>query len=217
MSGRLGRELVGRGYSVDNLEAFRQFYLEYPHLISETASRNFNLPAISETLSRKSDEIDSAGAWQPGMLNPTNLSWSHYRSLLREMRPNASAFYEIEAINNAWSVRELSRQISSLLFDRLAKECRDKKRLMRLALQGQEVARSIDVLKDPMVLEFLSLPESPRLVESKLEQALIGNLQTFLLELGKGFAFVSRRELRFLVPQNSPAEKAVKKKGIRKK
>ena len=176
LSGRLGREF-GRGYSVDNLEAFRQFYLEYPHLISETASRNFNLPAISETVSRKSDEIDSAGAWQPGMLNP-NLSWSHYRSLLREMRPNARAFYEIEAINNAWSVRELSRQISSLLFDRLAKS-RDKKRLMRLALQGQEVARSIDVLKDPMVLEFLSLPESPRLVESKLEQALIGNLQTF--------------------------------------
>ena len=65
---------------------------------------------------------------------------------------------------------------------------------MRLALQGQEMERSIDVLKDPMVLEFLSLPESPRLVESKLEQALIGNLQTFLLELGKGFAFVSRQE-----------------------
>ena len=126
------------------------------------------------------------------MLNP-NLSWSHYRSLLRVTRPNARAFYEIEAINNAWSVRELSRQISSLLFDRLAKS-RDKKELMRLALQGQEVARSIDVLKDPMVLEFLSLPESPRLVESKLEQALIGNLQTFLLELGKGFAFVSRQE-----------------------
>ena len=76
---------------------------------------------------------------------------------------------------------------------------------MRLALQGQEVARSNDVLKDPMVLEFLSLPESPRLVESKLEQALIGNLQTFLMELGKGFAFVSRRELRFLAPQNTPA------------
>ena len=126
------------------------------------------------------------------MLNP-NLSWSHYRSLLRVTRQNARAFYEIEAINNAGSVRELSRQISSLLFDRLAKS-RHKKGLMRLALQGQEMERSIDVLKDPMVLEFLSLPESPRLVESKLEQALIGNLQTFLLELGKGFAFVSRQE-----------------------
>jgi len=80
-----------------------------------------------------------------------------------------------------------------LLFDRLAKS-RDKKGLMRLALHGQEVAQPIDVLKDPVVLEFLDLPESPRLVESKLEQALIGNLETFLLELGKGFAFVSRQE-----------------------
>jgi hypothetical protein len=66
--------------------------------------------------------------------------------------------------------------------------------LMRLTTRGQEVTQPIDVLKDPMVLEFLDLPESPRLVESKLEQALIGNLQTFLLELGKGFAFVSRQE-----------------------
>ena len=99
--------------------AVRQFYLEYPHLISETASRNFDLPAISETVSRKSDEIDSAGAWQPGMLN-LNLSWSHYGGLLRVTRPNARAFYEIEAINNTWPVRELSRQISSQLFDRLA-------------------------------------------------------------------------------------------------
>lgn len=88
---------------------------------------------------------------------------------------------------------ELSRQIGSLLFDRLAKS-RDKKGLMKLALKGHEVAQPIDVLKDPVVLEFLDLPESPRLVESKLEQALIGNLQNFLLELGKGFAFVSRQE-----------------------
>lgn len=191
LSARLGRE-YGRGYSVDNLEAFRQFYLEYPRLISETAPRNLSLPTISETASRKSTGTESAGPWQPGTLNP-NLSWSHYRSLLRVARPDARAFYEIEAINNAWSVRELSRQIGSLLFDRLAKS-RDKKGLMRLALEGQEVARPIDVFKDPLVLEFLDLPESPRLVESKLEEALIGNLQTFLLELGKGFAFVSRQE-----------------------
>lgn len=87
----------------------------------------------------------------------------------------------------------MERQISSLLFDRLAKS-RDKKGLMRLAVHGQEVSRPIDVLKDPVVLEFLDLPASPRLVESKLEQALISNLQTFLQELGKGFAFVSRQE-----------------------
>lgn len=191
LSERLGRD-YGRGYSVDNLEAFRQFYLEYPRLISETVSRNFVLPAISETASRKSAGADAAAPWQPGILNP-NLSWSHYRSLLRIGRQAARDFYEIETVNHAWSVRELSRQIGSLLFDRLAKS-RDKKGLMRLAVHGQEVAQPIDVLKDPVVLEFLDLPESPRLVESKLEQALIGNLETFLLELGKGFAFVSRQE-----------------------
>jgi predicted nuclease of restriction endonuclease-like (RecB) superfamily len=122
-----------------------------------------------------------------------HLSWTHYRTLLRVSRSEARDFYEIEAIRNAWSARELERQINSLLFDRLAKS-RDKTGLMRLASHGQELVRPIDALKDPLVLEFLDLPESPRLVESKLEQALIGNLQTFLMELGKGFAFVSRQE-----------------------
>lgn len=182
----------GRGYSVDNLEAFRQFYRDYPQLISETLSRTLVFSEISETVSRKLTEMESPDSWQTGRLNP-NLSWSHYRCLLRVKRPNARAFYEIEAINNAWSVRELSRQIGSLLFDRLSKS-RDKSGLMNLAREGQEIVRPIDVIKDPMVLEFLSLPESTRLAESKLEQALIGNLQSFLLELGKGFAFVSRQE-----------------------
>ena len=191
LSEQLGRD-YGRGYSVDNLEAFPQFYLDYPGLISETASRNLVFPAISETPSRKSDEPDSAGSWQPGMLNP-NLSWSHYRQLLRVSRQQARGFYEIEAANSGWTVRELSRQMGSLLFDRIAKS-RDKAGLLRLSSHGQELVRPIDALKDPLVLEFLDLPESPRLVESKLEQALIGNLQTFLMELGKGFAFVSRQE-----------------------
>jgi len=195
LSERLGLE-YGRGYSADNLEAFRQFYLTYPRLISETAprnlARNLAIPTISETASRKWAEPDTAGPWQPGALNP-GLSWSHYRCLLRVDRQAARDFYEIEAANHGWTVRELSRQIGSLLFDRLAKS-RDKKGLMRLAVHGQEVAQPIDVLKDPVVLEFLDMPESPRLVESKLEQALIANLETFLLELGKGFAFVSRQE-----------------------
>jgi predicted nuclease of restriction endonuclease-like (RecB) superfamily len=190
LSEQLGRD-YGRGYSVDNLEAFRQFYLQYPSLISETVNRNLVIPTISETVSRKLVEIAS-DSWQPGILNP-NLSWSHYRSLLRVDRQTARNFYEVEAVNHGWTVRELSRQISSLLFDRLAKS-RDKEGLMRLAVHGQEVAQPIDVMKDPVVLEFLDMPASPRLVESKLEQALIGNLETFLLELGKGFAFVSRQE-----------------------
>ena len=89
--------------------------------------------------------------------------------------------------------RELERQINSLLYERLAKS-RDKAGLMRLATKGHEIQKPEDVFKDPVVIEFLGLPESHRLVESNLEEALITNLQLFLLELGKGFAFVSRQE-----------------------
>lgn len=131
-------------------------------------------------------------SWQPGQLHP-NLSWTHYRTLLRVDKPEARAFYEIEAVKNNWAARELERQINSLLYERLALS-RDKKGLMRLAAKGHEVQRPADVFKDPVVIEFLGLPESPRLVETELEQALINNLQTFLLELGKGFAFVARQQ-----------------------
>jgi len=197
LSARLTQE-YGRGYSVDNLEAFRQFYLAYPALISETLSRKSGAAGVgepnSDAVSRNWVGADAAAApeWSPGRLSD-RLSWSHYRQLLRVDRAEARSFYEVEAIRNAWSVRELSRQTASLLYDRLAKS-RDKKGLMRLATHGQEVHKPIDALKDPVVMEFLGLPESPRLVESTLEQALVSNLQTFLLELGKGFAFVSRQE-----------------------
>lgn len=186
-------EQFGRGWSVRQLEYCRSFYLAYPALISAeiwNAVRSNLIPPLDEIANAVRSELPAP--WQPGKLNP-NLSWTHYRTLMRVNRPEARAFYEIEASQNHWSARELERQITSLLFDRLAKS-RDKKGLMRLALQGQEVVRPIDVLKDPLVLEFLDLPESPRLVESKLEEALIDNLQHFLLELGKGFAFVSRQE-----------------------
>jgi len=190
LSARLARDF-GRGWSVDNLEAFRQFYLLYPRLIAETVSRQSKGAVISETLSRKST-LQAPAAWQPGDLHP-GLSWSHYRALLRVSRRQARDFYEIEAAKNAWSVRELSRQTATLLFDRLAKS-RDKAGLMALATRGQEVSQPIDALRDPVVMEFLGLPESRRLVESQLERALIDNLQHFLLELGKGFAFVARQE-----------------------
>ncbi|MCX7248212.1 MAG: PDDEXK nuclease domain-containing protein [Burkholderiales bacterium] len=182
----------GAGYGVDNLEWFRRFYLEYPRLLPEQ---------ISDALRRKSTALAhfpqpqrsaSDDPLSPGQLS-ANLSWTHYRRLLRVSRPEARNFYEIEASRNAWSAREMERQINTFLFDRLTKS-RDKAGLMRLAVHGQEIAQPIDVLKDPVVLEFLDLPESPRLVEAKLEQALIDKLQNFLLELGKGFAFVSRQQ-----------------------
>jgi predicted nuclease of restriction endonuclease-like (RecB) superfamily len=127
-----------------------------------------------------------------GALNP-ELSWTHYRLLTKVESPLARDFYEIEAVRNHWSSRELERQINSLLFERLARS-RDKEGLMRLAIEGQEIQSAEDVFKDPMVFEFAGIPESPRMVESELEEALITNLQTFPLELGKGFAFVARQK-----------------------
>lgn len=105
----------------------------------------------------------------------------------------ARSFYEIEAKKNCWSGRELERQINSLLFERLAKS-KDKIGLMRLACRGQEIETPADAIKEPLVLEFIGMPESHRLVESQLEEALTNNLQEFLLELGKGFAFVARQK-----------------------
>lgn len=194
----------GGGYSHTNLKLFRQFYQRYPHLldgpIGHTLRDQFHL---SEPDSERGDmsvypNRSAIGhtacdqSWLPGSLHQ-NLAWSLYRHLLKVDSPDARAFYEIEAVKNNWSARELERQINSLLFERLAKS-RDKAGLMKLATKGQEIAVPSDVFKDPVVIEFLGLPESNRLVESDLEQALINNLQDFLLELGKGFAFISRQK-----------------------
>lgn len=185
---------VGKGWSVRNLEYCRMFYLEYPLLLG---GLNSNAAGSNSALLLPADDRPMSNAvrtksWQPGRLHP-NLSWTHYRTLLRVDKIDARAFYEIEAIKNTWSARELERQINSLLYERLALS-KDKKGLMKLATKGHVVQQPADVFKDPVVMEFLGLPESPRLVESQLEEGLINNLQTFLLELGKGFAFIARQE-----------------------
>jgi predicted nuclease of restriction endonuclease-like (RecB) superfamily len=120
------------------------------------------------------------------------LSWTHYR-LLRVDNPDARAFYEAEAVNAGWSTRELERQINSLLFDRLALS-RDKAGVMALAQKGHEITQPSDLVKDPLVLEFTGLRQDERFRESDLERALIAKLQQFLLELGKGFAFMGRQQ-----------------------
>ena len=182
----------GAGYGVDNLEMFRRFFLEYPELLPKEISDTPRRKLINAADSLPIQHAMRGESWKVGRLS-ADLSWTHYRLLTRMEKAQARAFYEIEAIANGWSARELERQFSSLLYERLALS-RDKKGLMRLALRGHEVQQPADVFKDPVVMEFLGLPESPKLIESRLEQALIDNLQQFLLELGKGFAFVSRQE-----------------------
>jgi predicted nuclease of restriction endonuclease-like (RecB) superfamily len=181
----------GTGYSYSNLKYMRQFYGTFPHLLDAVgighAVRDLSFPT-AQLAALSNSTLD----WQPGQLHP-NLSWTHYRTLVRVENSDARSFYEIEALKNNWSTRELERQINSLLFERLAKSL-DKEGVMQLAIQGQTIQKPADIFKDPFVMEFLGLPASPRLVESDLETALIDNLQTFLLELGKGFAFVKRQE-----------------------
>lgn len=208
----------GSGYSATNLKLFRQFYLAYPeflslpigHAVRDQLAAPIDLKIGHATRDRSSDrEIlhasrrksdakqhpvrgKSDDAWKPGTLS-LDLSWTHYRALLKVKRREVRDFYEIETLKNNWGTRALERQINSLLFERLLKS-RDKKGVMALANRGLEPENPIDTIKDPYVLEFLDLPESHRLVESKLEEALITRLADFLLELGTGFAYVARQK-----------------------
>jgi predicted nuclease of restriction endonuclease-like (RecB) superfamily len=121
------------------------------------------------------------------------LSWSHYVRLISITSPSERSFYEIEAIQNQWSVRELNRQFDSSLYERLALS-KDKKGVKKLATKGQIIEKPQDLFKEPYILEFLGLSERDNYSESDLETAIINNLEHFLLELGKGFTFVSRQK-----------------------
>lgn len=171
LSNRLNKKYT-KGFGVSTLKDIRQFYITYS-----------DYSPIGHAVRGRSKQKQFS----------QNLGWIHYRALMRINRPEARQFYTIEAERNNWSGRELERQIASLLFDRLSKS-KDKNGLLKLASEGQGVNNPIDAIKEPLILEFLNIPESHRLVESKLEDALIDNLQQFLLELGKGFAFVARQK-----------------------
>jgi predicted nuclease of restriction endonuclease-like (RecB) superfamily len=151
----------GKGFSVDNLENMRRFYLAFQK--SETVSRKFEL------------------------------SWSHYIFLTRIENIDERNFYEIESIENSWSLRELKRQFNTGLFERLSLSS-DKQKIKELSLNGQVVQTVQDLIKDPYILEFVGLPELSVYSESELEQKLIDKLEHFLLELGKGFTFVARQK-----------------------
>jgi predicted nuclease of restriction endonuclease-like (RecB) superfamily len=183
---RLQREF-GSGYSESSLKAVRKFFLVYPALIQPSQIGH----PLGAQFHNSMINGDKSG-FALGQLCPS-LSWRHYRFLMRIDSSHARAFYEIEAVKNSWSARELERQVASLLFERLARS-RDKEKLMKLAAEGQFVEKPSDVFKDPVVMEFLGLPETPALTESSLESALLSNLQAFLLELGSGFAFVARQQ-----------------------
>lgn len=178
LSERLTGEF-GKGYSVDNLENCRRFYLAYEERISETASRKLGVSKNEETISPI-----------PG--NSFVLSWSHYVQLIKIKDKGERQFYEIEAHKNNWSLREMQRQINAALFERLSLS-KDKEGVTKLAQEGQIIEAPTDVLKSHYVLEFLDLKEDNRYSESDLQTAIINKLEHFMLELGKGFLFEGRQ------------------------
>jgi predicted nuclease of restriction endonuclease-like (RecB) superfamily len=177
----------GRGYSVDNLENMRRFYLAYRK--SETASR-ISPESNSEAVFRKlksSLPLSTSSIFR--------LSWSHYLVLMRIDNEDERQFYEIEATKNNWSVRELQRQFDSELYARLVLS-RDTIKVKELSEKGLVIEQPRDVIKDPYILEFLGLPELSSYSETEMENQIISKLEHFLLELGNGFTFVGR-QVRF--------------------
>lgn len=189
-------ERFGRGMGVATLRRIRRFYLTYPTgtaMPSDVSGLEIRSTPLIES---QAPEKRSAALIESGsdpVLFPPSLGWSHYLVLIRVQDDRARAFYEIEAAKETWSVRELERQIASLLFERLAKS-RNKDEVLALAKQGQTITAPKDVVKDPFVLEFLDLQERSAWLERDLEQAIIDRLESFLLELGKGFCFVARQK-----------------------
>ena len=149
----------GSGFSVRQLERYRQFYRMFP---------------IASTLR-------------------TQLSWSHYKLLLSVDNEDKREYYIAETTKNNWSVRQMERQINSSLYERLLLS-NDKESVLAVAKNEALPLHPSEIIKDPMVLEFLGLKKESAYYEKDLEQAIITNLQDFLLELGNGFSFVSRQK-----------------------
>lgn len=187
---------LGRGFSVDNLENMRKFYLVYKDDYYKYLSKKQK----SETVSRKSSKTQktlqihkSETLSRKLNLSPFKLSWSHYSFLTNIENPFERKFYQIESLAENWSLRELKRQYESALFERLALS-RDKAKVKELGKKGHVITKPSDAIKDPYILEFLNLQEQDYYSETDLETAIINKLEHFLLELGKGFLFVDRQK-----------------------
>jgi len=214
LSARLTEEF-GRGFSHRNLEYMRTFYLiwnERVQISQQPIAKLVEAQISQQPVAKsKAKQIAQTPSGQLAILrqaaeklvptqirqqaigkSPFTISWTHYLVLLTIKDPDERSFYEIEATNAGWSVPELKRQKASCLYERLALS-RDKEGIRRLAKEGQTITRPEDLLKEPLVLEFLGLDEKTSYTETDLEHAIIGRLEHFLLELGKGFLFEARQ------------------------
>ncbi|MEN9358938.1 MAG: hypothetical protein RL095_473 [Verrucomicrobiota bacterium] len=217
----------GEGFSEVNLKAFRKFFLTYPSRLppirhplgaefeildkqSDKSKSKLIASASPESAPQTATQIghplsDLLQSVDPQLLNgvqstgfSAQLSWSHYRALMRVENAAARDFYESEAIACGWDKRGLERHIRSFYYERMLKSQNPQKMIETARSEVAVKSPAVDALKHPYVLEFLNLPNASALHETQLEAAIMSRLQHFLLELGKGFAFVARQKrLRF--------------------
>ena len=188
-------EEFGKGFSYTNIANYKRFYLTFSNLqILQTLSEEFNDP-IQQTLPAKSSAPYKEDKAKSAQSELRLLPWSHYERLIRVEDKKAREWYAKEAFEQGWSFRTLNRNINTLYYERLLMST--KKQPVVDEMQDKTKAYQQDKLeyiKSPVVLEFLGLPEDTSLAESKLETAIINNLEKFLMEMGKGYALVARQQ-----------------------
>ena len=176
---------LGKGFSVQNLERMRNFFLLYSNSSKEL--RNSDVFLKSSNSLRIFDNNIS--------INLLPISWSHYLFLMRIKHEQERQFYEIESYQNQWTLEELERQFNTGLFERLSAS-KNQNEILKLSKEGQIVTNPKDLLKDPLILDFLDLKSDISYTETDLETAIINHIEKFMLELGKGF-FFGGRQVRF--------------------
>ena len=188
-------EEFGKGFSETNIMNFKKFYLKFKELtIPQTLSEEFKKQK-HQTPSDESSLLPQKGQTQSAQFELRLLPWSHYERLIRVEDKKAREWYAKEAFEQGWSFRTLNRNINTLYYERLLMS--KKKQPVVNEMQDKTKAYQQDKLeyiKSPVVMEFLGLPSDSSLKESKLESAIIDNLEKFLMEMGKGYALVARQQ-----------------------
>ena len=180
----------GSGWSLETLKSARKFYSVYaPQAIRSTALTKSDKETGKTNLVNSVDQIQIATAEPHKFV----LSWSHYLVLMRIKDDGARSFYEVECAKQNWGVRWLQRQVGSSLYERIALSS-DRDKVVRMAKEGEIIEKPADIIKNPVTLEFLGLKPDAAYSETKLENAIIDKMQTFLLEIGKGFLFEARQK-----------------------
>ena len=180
----------GSGWSLETLKSARKFYSVYaPQAIQSTALTKSDKKTGKTNLVNSVDQIQIA----PAEPHKFVLSWSHYLVLMRIKDDGARSFYEVECAKQNWGVRWLQRQVGSSLYERIALSS-DRDKVVRMAKEGEIIEKPADIIKNPVTLEFLGLKPDAAYSETKLENAIIDKMQTFLLEIGKGFLFEARQK-----------------------